>query len=77
MGGRGSVISSFFGVLIIAVLQSGLAQVGASEPTKRVITGSVIVAAVVIDALRGRLAGDKQPRWSSFFDRVLRRSKRD
>ena len=75
MGGRGSVISSFFGVLIIAVLQSGLAQVGASEPTKRVITGSVIVAAVVIDALRSHLADDRQSRWSSFFDRILRRSR--
>ena len=38
MGGRGSVVSSFLGVLIIAVLQSGLAQVGASEPVKRIIT---------------------------------------
>jgi ribose transport system permease protein len=52
MGGRGSVISSFLGVLIIAVLQAGLAQVGASEPTKRIVTGSVIVAAVILDAYR-------------------------
>ena len=54
MGGRGSVIATFFGVLIIAVLQTGLAQVGASEPLKRVITGGVIVAAVLLDALRQR-----------------------
>jgi ribose transport system permease protein len=54
MGGRGSVISSFLGVLIIAVLQAGLAQVGASEPTKRIVTGSVIVAAVILDAYRHR-----------------------
>ena len=52
MGGRGSVLSSFFGVLIITVLQSGLASVGASEPTKRVITGLVIVLAVIADSLR-------------------------
>lgn len=60
MGGRGSVVATFFGVLIIAVLQTGLAQVGASEPLKRVITGGVIVAAVLLDALRqrwGRAAG--------------------
>jgi ribose transport system permease protein len=55
MGGRGSVVNSFSGVLIIAVLQTGLAQVGASEPTKRVITGTVIVAAVVADVYRHRL----------------------
>ncbi|MCX7818404.1 MAG: ABC transporter permease [Kiritimatiellae bacterium] len=54
MGGRGSVVNTLLGVLIIAVLQTGLAQVGASEPTKRVITGVVIVAAVLTDALRRR-----------------------
>jgi ribose transport system permease protein len=54
MGGRGSVVSSFFGVLIIAVLGNGLAQIGAQEPTKRLITGCVIVAAVVLDRLRHR-----------------------
>lgn len=57
VGGRGSVINSFLGVLIIAVLQTGLAQVGASEPTKRVITGVVIVVAVILDVYRYR-AGD-------------------
>jgi ribose transport system permease protein len=51
-GGRGSVVASFLGVLIIVVLQAGLAQVGASEPTKRIVTGGVIIAAVVLDAIR-------------------------
>jgi ribose transport system permease protein len=59
MGGRGSVVSSFFGVLIIATLEAGLAQIGASEPKKRVITGSVIVVAVIFDAWRHRLAGSR------------------
>ncbi|MDP5008482.1 MAG: ABC transporter permease [Glaciimonas sp.] len=54
MGGRGSVISTFIGVLIISVLAAGLAQVGVSEPMKRIITGLVIVAAVVFDAYRRR-----------------------
>jgi len=57
MGGRGSVISSFFGVLIIAVLGTGLAQIGAQEYTKRLITGCVIVAAVILDQYRHRLRG--------------------
>ncbi len=52
MGGRGSVISTFFGVLIISVLAAGLAQIGANEPTKRMITGAVIVVAVVLDTYR-------------------------
>jgi ribose transport system permease protein len=55
MGGAGSVVSSFFGVLIIAVLGTGLAQVGAQESTKRLITGCVIVAAVILDYYRHRI----------------------
>lgn len=51
-GGRGSVICTFIGVLIIVTLESGLAQIGASEPVKRLVTGAVIVMAVVIDGLR-------------------------
>jgi ribose transport system permease protein len=58
MGGRGSVINSFFGVLIISTLEAGLAQIGVSEPAKRVITGAVIVAAVVLDAWRSRIAAN-------------------
>ncbi len=54
MGGRGSVISSFIGVLIIAVLQTGLAQVGVRDEQKQIITGVVIVVAVLLDALRQR-----------------------
>ncbi|MCQ2030495.1 ABC transporter permease [Stutzerimonas zhaodongensis] len=56
MGGRGSVISTFFGVLIISVLAAGLAQIGATEPTKRIITGAVIVVAVILDTYRSHRA---------------------
>jgi ribose transport system permease protein len=59
MGGRGSVVRSFFGVLIIAVLNSGLAAVGARDETKRLITGLVILAAVIIDHYRSRMEGKK------------------
>lgn len=52
MGGDGSVLRSSLGVLIIAVLQTGLAQVGATEPTKRLITGAVIVLAVILSVVR-------------------------
>jgi len=52
MGGRGSVISTFIGVLIISILEAGLAQIGVSEPMKRIITGIVIVAAVILDTYR-------------------------
>jgi ribose transport system permease protein len=54
MGGRGSVTRTFLGVLIIAVLANGLAQAGAQEPTKRLVTGAVIVLAVILDYYRHR-----------------------
>ena len=54
LGGRGSVFNTFIGVLIISVLSAGLAQVGATEPTKRLITGAVIIAAVIIDMYRNK-----------------------
>lgn len=54
MGGRGSVVSTFFGVLIMAVLDTGLATLGARDETKRLVTGAVIVAAVILDQYRQR-----------------------
>jgi ribose transport system permease protein len=65
MGGRGSVLRTFLGVLIIATLQTGLAHVGASEPAKRMITGAVIVLAVIADVHRGS--------WVKMSSRVLQR----
>ncbi len=55
MGGRGTVINTLFGVIIIAVLESGLVQIGAQEPVKRLVTGGIIVVAVIIDYYRGKL----------------------
>ncbi len=54
LGGRGSIIGAFIGVLIISVLQNGLAQLGVSEPSKRLITGAVIIIAVLIDRWRSK-----------------------
>ena len=55
MGGRGKIINTLFGVVIIAVLENGLVQIGAQEPLKRLVTGSIIVAAVIIDNYRSKL----------------------
>ena len=54
MGGRGSIMGAFTGVLIIAVLQNGLAQLGVTEPVKRLITGGVIILAVLFDRWRSQ-----------------------
>ena len=54
LGGRGSVVKTFLGVLIVATLEAGLVQIGATEPVKRVVTGTVIVIAVFADTWRRR-----------------------
>lgn len=54
VGGQGRAAGSLLGVLIIGVLAAGLAQAGAQEPAKRLVTGVVIVLAVALDAWRRR-----------------------
>lgn len=54
MGGRGNAISTFLGVLVIAVLQTGLSRMSVEDANKQIITGVVIIAAVLVDTLRRR-----------------------
>jgi ribose transport system permease protein len=53
-GGRGSVVASALGALVILVLGAGLAQIGVQEPTRRLVTGAVIVGAAIVDHYRVR-----------------------
>lgn len=52
MGGRGNAVSTFLGVLIIAVLQTGLSRMSVEDANKQIITGVVIVVAVLLDTVR-------------------------
>ncbi|MGB7325037.1 MAG: ABC transporter permease [Rubripirellula sp.] len=52
MGGRGNAISTFLGVLVIAVLQTGLSRMSVEDANKQIITGVVIIIAVLIDTVR-------------------------
>lgn len=54
MGGRGNVISTFLGVLVIEVLQTGLTRMSVEDANKQIVTGSVIIIAVLIDTVRRR-----------------------
>ncbi len=54
MGGRGDAISTFLGVLLIAVLQTGLSRMSVDDANKQIVTGVVIIIAVLIDTVRGR-----------------------
>jgi ribose transport system permease protein len=44
---------------VIAVLENGLAQLGAPESVKRLVTGVVIIVAVIVDFYRVRRADRK------------------
>ena len=56
MGGRGSVVGSLLGVLIMTVLWFGLAALGVPEDYKRFVTGLAIVAAAIAEYYRRRMA---------------------
>lgn len=54
-GGRGSVLGTLVGALIVAVLRSGLTQAGIDNLYQDVATGILVIAAVGLDQLsRGR-----------------------
>ena len=54
-GGRGSIWGTIIGALVIGVLANGLVLLGVQEFWKKVITGLVIILAVVLDQLQARL----------------------
>lgn len=54
MGGRGNVLGTFVGALIIAVLIKGLNTLGVHESVQKIIIGGVIIAAVLYDRRRER-----------------------
>lgn len=55
-GGRGSLIGTLLGAAIIGVLANGLILIGATDFIRQMITGGVIILAVILDAYRARLA---------------------
>ena len=53
-GGRGTIGGTFVGLLIVSVLSSGLNWVGVETFGQQVILGVVILAAVLLDRVKGR-----------------------
>jgi fructose transport system permease protein len=50
-GGRGGVVGTVIGALIVSVLQNGLTQAGVDSLYQQEATGALIVAAVAVDQL--------------------------
>jgi len=57
VGGRGTIGGAIIGACVIGVLGDGLVMIGVSEFWQMVIKGTVIVTAVVLDQLQGRIIG--------------------
>lgn len=55
-GGKGSVIGTFIGACIIGVLQNGLILLGVEDFLRQMITGLVIILAVILDYYRNKFA---------------------
>jgi ribose/xylose/arabinose/galactoside ABC-type transport system permease subunit len=53
-GGRGSVIGTLLGAVLIGVIGNGLTLLGIGSTYQLVIKGSVIIVAVLLDRLRPR-----------------------
>jgi ribose transport system permease protein len=53
-GGRGSIFGTLLGACIIGVLANGLILIGVGDFVRQIITGVVIILAVVVDAYRMR-----------------------
>jgi D-xylose transport system permease protein len=60
-GGRGSVWSALTGALVIGSIENGMDLLALSSDRKFIVTGAVLLAAVIIDALarRGRQASGR------------------
>jgi ribose transport system permease protein len=55
-GGRGTVLGTLTGALLMQTIASGCTQLGVSNPVQDIILGIIIVAAVTIDQIRQRRA---------------------
>jgi len=56
-GGRGTIGGTIIGACVIGTLSDGMVMMGVSEFWQMVIKGTVIVAAVILDQLQGRISG--------------------
>lgn len=59
MGGRGTIVGTFFGALLIGVLNNVMDLIGIESYTQQIVLGVVIVTAVIVDELRKRYLARK------------------
>lgn len=57
-GGSGSIIGTLFGVFVICLLKTGLPFVGLQANWQQIITGAVLIGAVLIDVIKNKTIKD-------------------
>lgn len=55
-GGKGSMIGTFLGACIMGVLDNGLLLIGMGDFARQMVTGLIIVVAVIIDTYRAKVS---------------------
>ncbi len=55
-GGKGSMLGTFLGACIIGVLDNGLILIGMGDFARQMVTGLIIVGAVIIDTYRAKIS---------------------
>ena len=53
-GGKGSMVGTFLGACIMGVLNNGLVLLGMGDFARQMVTGFIIVLAVIVDKYRAR-----------------------
>ena len=54
-GGKGSVIGTLFGVIVIALIANCLSLLGVSFQATMIVKGGIIFVAVILDGLKTKL----------------------
>jgi rhamnose transport system permease protein len=60
-GGRGSIIGSVLALLLLAIVQQGMTLENVTAENQLAVTGSLLVVAVILANLTGRISARKKP----------------
>ena len=55
MGGRGTVVGTLLGVILIGIINNGIVLVGLATYWQQIVTGLILLGAVLGDELRAKL----------------------
>ena len=56
-GGEGSILGTLVGALLMTVVDSGCTKLGLANWVQEIVTGGIILLAVIVDRLRQRTDG--------------------